>query len=76
MHNGQAPFQVNCIEVLMRKVDLLSDSCLRRWVDLESEDARRAGRRKPEHIRKIGVQGDQNAILADRKFSNPGIRFA
>ena len=76
MHNGKAPFQVNCIEALKRKVDLLSDSSLCRWVDFETENARRSSGRKPEHVRKIGVQGDQNPALPDRKIPNPTIRFA
>ncbi len=61
---------------MKRELYLRPDGHFGRWVDFETEDARRAGRRKPEHIRKIGVQGDQNATLADRKLSNPRIRFA
>ncbi len=76
MHNGQASLQIRFLEALKRKLDLRPNGCLCRWVDFETEDARRAGRRKPEHIRKIGVQGDENATLADRKLPNLSIRFA
>lgn len=76
MHNGKASLQVCLLEALKRMLYLRPNRRLGRWVDFETEDARRAGRRKPEHIRKIGVQGDQNASLADRKLPNPSIRFA
>ena len=76
MHNGQAPLQVHRIEAFKRKLYLRPDGRLGRWVYLEPKDAWRADGRKTKHIRKIGVECDQNPALPDRKLPNPSIRFA